>query len=306
MAYIKAPVLSCQAAFWILPNWDVVIQNTQRYNASKMLRTVAREQTLTQRAEEQLQDLIVSGKLKAGDRLPAETEMGKMLGVSRTVVREAVRLLSARGLVEARTGSGIYVRGMNSAMISDPMDLLLRSRAITVDDIVEVRQLLEVHLAGLAAQRASEDDIGAMKEAVKALDDPGLSPREYGEIDVAFHERLAVAAGNPLFTVLAQSINAVMLDPICYVYATDKYAREDTIREHSGVLDRVKARDAEGARKAMAAFLADAPCKWEGYLPREPRLIPELTRTAGLTAAAIPAPGRSAGRRRGAPRRPKA
>lgn len=263
-----------------------------------MLRTVAREQTLTQRAEEQLQDLIVAGTLKPGDRLPAETEMGKMFGVSRTVVREAVRLLSARGLVEARTGSGIYVRGLNSGMIRDPMDLLLRSRAITVDDIVEVRQLLEVHLAGLAAERASAEDIRAMEDSVAQLANPGLSPREYAEIDVAFHGRLAVAAGNPLFIVLAQSVNAVMLNPICYVYRRERHAREDTIREHSGVLERIKARDPEGARRAMAEFLAEAPHKWDGYQPQEPGLIPELGMTTGFTAK------RLRGRRTSRPRRP--
>jgi GntR family transcriptional repressor for pyruvate dehydrogenase complex len=250
-----------------------------------MLHTVAREQTLTQRAEQQVQDLIVTGKLKAGDRLPAESEMGKMLGVSRTVVREAVRLLSARGLVEARTGSGIYVRGVNSAMIRDPMDLLLRSRSITVEDIVEVRQLVEVHLAGLAAQRASAEDIRALEETVAELENPRLSPREYAEIDVAFHGRLAVAAGNPLFLILAQSINAVMMDPICFVYASDKHAREDTIREHNAVLDGIKARDPGRARRAMTDFLADAPHKWDGFLPREARQIPELNRAVELSAA---------------------
>jgi GntR family transcriptional regulator, transcriptional repressor for pyruvate dehydrogenase complex len=67
-----------------------------------MLQTVTRDQTLTERARQQFEELIVSGKLRPGDRLPSESEMGKMLGVSRTVVREAVRLLSAKGLVEAR------------------------------------------------------------------------------------------------------------------------------------------------------------------------------------------------------------
>jgi GntR family transcriptional repressor for pyruvate dehydrogenase complex len=213
--------------------------------------------------------------------------MGKMLGVSRTVVREAVRLLSAKGLVEARTGSGIYVRGVNSEMIRDPMDLLLRSRGITVDDIVEVRQLLEVHLAGLAAERASSDDIRTMEEAVAALHKTGLSPREYAEIDVAFHGSLAVAAGNPLFIMLAQSVNAVMLDPIRFVYANEKHAREDTIREHSAVLERIKARDPKGARKAMESFLADAPNKWGGYLPQKPRATSDLNSTTDFSAGTI-------------------
>jgi GntR family transcriptional regulator, transcriptional repressor for pyruvate dehydrogenase complex len=244
-----------------------------------MLNPVAREQTLTERAQQQFEDLIVSGELRPGDRLPSENEMGKMLGVSRTVVREAVRLLSARGLVEAKTGSGIYVRELTSGMIRDPIDLHLRSRAIKTDDIVEVRAAIEVHLAGLAAERATLKDIAAMEDAVAKLHETGLSPREYAAIDVAFHACLAAAAGNPLFVILSQCINDVMLDPIRFAFERNASARETTIREHSKILDRVRARDPEGARQAMADTLIEAPYNWGGYPPREPTSIPNVGET---------------------------
>jgi GntR family transcriptional repressor for pyruvate dehydrogenase complex len=244
-----------------------------------MLQTMTREQTLTERAQQQLEELIVSGKIKPGDRLPSESKMGKMLGVSRTVVREAVRLLSARGLVEVKTGSGIYVRELNSTMVSDPIDLLLRYRAIKVEDIVEVRTLFEVHLAGLAAERASAEDIAGLDEAIAKLRNPALSPQEAAEIDVEFHARLAVAAGNPLFAVLAQSITSVMIDPIRDEYERHDFARDDALVEHTRILERVKARDPEGARQAMVESLAVAPKNWEGY-NRQARLIPRLARTA--------------------------
>jgi GntR family transcriptional repressor for pyruvate dehydrogenase complex len=250
-----------------------------------MFKTVTREQTLTERAQKQLEDLIVSGSLKPGDHLPSESQVGKMLGVSRTVVREAMRLLSAKGLVEARGGSGIYVRQLNSGMIRDPIDLLLRCRAISVENIVEVRAVIEVHLAGLAAQRATSEDIAAMEEAIAQLHNPKLTPREYAEIDVAFHAHLAVAAGNPLFGILSQSINAVMVDPIRFAFEGKDSARKDTIREHSRILDQVKARDPEGARQAMAESLIDAPVNWGGYPSREPTLIPKLARTSKNGAA---------------------
>ncbi|HET9320751.1 MAG TPA: FadR/GntR family transcriptional regulator [Bryobacteraceae bacterium] len=233
-----------------------------------MLKAVTREQTLTERAQQQFEELIVTGRLSAGDRLPSESEMAKMLGVSRTVVREAVRLLSAKGLVEARSGSGIYVRELNSAMIREPIDLLLRYRAIKVEDILEVRNLMEVHLAGLAAERATPENIAAMEESVAALHNPRLSPREYAEIDVAFHACLAAASGNPLFGILSQSMNAVMLGPIRFAFERTSAARTDTIAEHSLILERVRARDPEGARRAMAESLIDAPRNWGGFPAR--------------------------------------
>ena len=244
-----------------------------------------REQTLTERAQRQLEELIVAGKIKPGDRLPSESQMGKMLGVSRTVVREAVRLLSARGLVDVKTGSGIYVRELNSTMMSDPIELLLRYRAIKVEDIVEVRTLFEVHLAGLAAERASAEDISALEDTIAKLRNRTLSPRESAEIDVEFHARLAVAAGNPLFAVLAQSITSVMIDPIRDEYERHDFARDDAIREHTAILERVKARDPEGARQAMAQSVSVAPMNWEGYTPRETPLIPKLARTARSNGA---------------------
>ena len=248
-----------------------------------MLKAVIREQTLTERAQQQFEELILSGRLKPGDRLPSESDMGKMLGVSRTVVREAVRLLSAKGLVEARSGSGIYVRELNSSMIREPIDLLLRYRAIKVEDILEVRNLMEVYLAGLAAERATSENIAAMEQTIAALQNPRLSPQEYAEIDVAFHACLAAASGNPLFGILSQSLDAVMIDPIRFNFERSASARTDALKEHGRILDRVKARDAEGARRAMTESLIDAPRNWTGFPVREPTLIRSLAKASNET-----------------------
>jgi GntR family transcriptional repressor for pyruvate dehydrogenase complex len=230
-----------------------------------MLENVPRDLTLTERAQQQLEELIVSGRLAAGKRLPSESEMAKMLGVSRTVVREAVRLLSAKGLVDVRTGSGIYVRQLSGAIVRDPIQLLLRNRAISIDDIVEARVLLEVHLAGVAAERARPSDINAMQDAVDAVARPGLTPLEYAEQDVAFHARIAAASRNPLFVILSETINAVMAGQIEAEYQNNPDAQQDTIREHSAILNRVRTGDVSGARAAMELALAHAPDHWRTY-----------------------------------------
>jgi DNA-binding FadR family transcriptional regulator len=153
-------------------------------------------------------------------------------------------------------------------MVSEPIDLLLRCKAYSIDEIVEVRELFEVHLAGLAAQHATEEDIGALEDSISKLYNPKLSPREYAEIDVAFHAHLAEATGNSLFAVLSQSINTVMLDPIQSEYEHNPSAREDSIREHSGILNAVKVHDPEAARKAMVQALSNAPKNWRLYSSR--------------------------------------
>ncbi|MCI0418105.1 MAG: FadR family transcriptional regulator [Acidobacteria bacterium] len=224
-----------------------------------MLKTVPRDQTLTVRAQQQLEDLILDRELQSGERLPSEMEMGRMLGVSRTVVREAVRLLSAKGLVEARTGSGVYVKGLGSSMIRDPMNLLLRSRMITAENIVQVREMMEVRIAGLAAEMSKPEQIAKIEKSVRMLSKGKVTADEAIEADLAFHNGLAEASGNPLMSVLSNSINDVMAELHLRTYKLDAMGSiQDSIFHHSRILDRVKAHDAEGARRAMEEHLASS------------------------------------------------
>lgn len=181
--------------------------------------------------------------------------MGDQLGVSKTVVREAIRSLAARGLVEVRAGSGTYIRGFDGGVMSRPMDLLLRSGHVEAGDIHEVRQVLEVHIAGRAAQRAEAADLEALEETVVALQAPAMSAITFAETDVAFHKRLAAVARNPLFSVLADAINGVMIEVRLRAYENSPDAVEGALYYHSRILDRVRARDVSGARRAMEEHL---------------------------------------------------
>jgi GntR family transcriptional repressor for pyruvate dehydrogenase complex len=167
-----------------------------------MFQAVARPMGLTEKTERHLEELILGNSLQAGDKLPSEKDLGEQLGVSKTVVRESMRSLSAKGLVEVRAGSGTYVRKVDRELMSRPMNLLLRSGDVRPQDIHEARELLEVNIAGLAAERAEPADIAAMAETIEALKSPSITAQIFAETDVAFHRRLAEAARNPLFTVL--------------------------------------------------------------------------------------------------------
>jgi GntR family transcriptional repressor for pyruvate dehydrogenase complex len=222
-----------------------------------VFKTIARDPTLTERTQQQLEQLIVDKHLQPGDRLPPQEELSELLGVSRTVVREAVRHLTARGLLEGKRGSGVYVKVMNAEVLREPIDLLLRSQAITRNQIMEARELLEVKISGLAAQRATPQDIEAMQATVETMASGALTRPEFAATDVTFHKLLARAADNPLFLAMANSINDVMINlRLCY---TDLFgmaqAVELAVQDHSQILDQVKARDVEGARRAMEKHL---------------------------------------------------
>jgi GntR family transcriptional repressor for pyruvate dehydrogenase complex len=224
-----------------------------------ILKTVARDLNLTERTKRQLEDLIVGQTLQAGERLPAEGEMARMLGVSRTVVREAVRSLEARGLVESRTGSGVYVKPLDHEIVQEPIGLLLRSQNLSVDDILEVREMLDVRVSALAAERAEANDIQAMEETIHVLSRLKLSAAEYAEADMAFHGRLATAARNPLFLILTNSIGEVMLQVRLRVFSVDSsWAIERAVLHHSKILSRVKAHDPAGACREMEEDLKNS------------------------------------------------
>lgn len=221
-----------------------------------MFKSVVRETSLTEKAQQQVEALIINGTLKAGDRLPSERDLTEQLKVSKTVIREAIRSLVAKGLIDVRVGSGMYVRGVGSDMMKEPMSLLLRSNVLKPDDVFEVREALEVTIAGLAAERVSEDDLKAMEENLKALKSPRLSAADYAELDVGFHRLVVKAAGNPLFAFLLNSLNDVMIEVRLRAFSIGEGKTvANALQEHLHIFDRIKAHDAEGARDAMQKHL---------------------------------------------------
>lgn len=222
-----------------------------------MFNAITREASLTEKTLKHMEELILSRTLRPGDRLPPESKLTEKLGVSKTVIREAMRSLAAKGLIDIRPGSGMYVRGVGSAMVKEPVDLLLRSLLLRPDDVAEVREMLEVRVAGLAAEKAKLSDIEAMEEAIRALTVRNASVEDLAEADVAFHRLLAAATGNPLISILTDCVNDLMLELRLNAFRLDKpRAIELAVQLHSDILERVKARDAEGARRAMEQHLS--------------------------------------------------
>lgn len=223
---------------------------------------ISRTKSLVERANEQLEALIVEGTLSPGELLPPERKLGEMLGVSRTVVREAVRLLTARGLLEVRTGSGTYVRALGASIIHDSVDLLLRAKRLSAEQIYEVRRVLEITVAGLAAERASREEIAALESEVAPLQQSNAPASEYAQHDFKFHIGLAESTHNALFLALVNSVSAVTIRTMQQMYAVDYQKTPPpwrvTLVEHSAVLERIRRRDAEGARRAMAEHMDQA------------------------------------------------
>jgi GntR family transcriptional repressor for pyruvate dehydrogenase complex len=224
---------------------------------------VRREPTLPDKVTQLLLDRIVDGSLPRGTKLPSERDLAGQLGVSRTVVREAVRTLQAKGVLDARSGSGVRVAELDASLIGEPMRLYIRaSGALSgagsghLDELNEVRHTLEVRLAVLACETATADDLDRLRAAHAAFvaaDDVETASR----CDVAFHRTIAEITHNRLYGVLLDAIGDVLLD-----------IRRRTLRapgnvplaveQHAAVLDAITSRDPDAARDAMHRHLEDA------------------------------------------------
>jgi len=223
---------------------------------------LAREPRLSDRVAELLRASILERKLSPGDRLPTERELGDQFGVSRTVVREAVRTLVAKGLVEVRSGSGVYVASVDEAAVRESMNMFLHGVGVpSYEQIHEVRRVLEVEIAARAAERATESDIEALKGAVAEM------AASVGDIDAAsaadleFHRALAQATYNNLFIVILDSIGDILLEIRQATLGIRGRARKG-VQFHQAILDRVAAHDVDGAKEAMRVHLEDARAAW--------------------------------------------
>jgi DNA-binding FadR family transcriptional regulator len=213
---------------------------------------------------DQIQRLVISKALRPGDKLPSERELAEELGVSRPVVREAVRTLTAQGLVTVRPGSGTYVRAPTPEDAAAPIEILLRlgqaPESLTdlgyLKNLYEVRRTLETDVAGFAAQRATQEDITVMQDVLEAMAEDVSDPEPFAEHDRDFHMALAAAAHNGLYTVLLTPISGLLI-MLGNSFETAPTI-ETSFQRHCQILDRVTARDAEGARKAMLEHLDES------------------------------------------------
>jgi GntR family transcriptional regulator, transcriptional repressor for pyruvate dehydrogenase complex len=220
---------------------------------------LTREATLAQQVGQRIQAMLVERKLKPNDRLPSERELADQFGVSRTVVREAVKGLAAKGLLTVGVGrGGTTVRAPSAASMTEIMTLFLRGehQALDTRHLIEARQVLEVSIAGLAAERRSAADLTAMRAILEKTKDIA-DVTSFVTWDLAFHNALAQATHNPVFPLFLDSINELMIEVRRLGYQTSGAATR-TYRYHHAIFVEVERGDADAARHAMHRHLLES------------------------------------------------
>jgi GntR family transcriptional repressor for pyruvate dehydrogenase complex len=228
--------------------------------AAALFDQVPREPRLSDKVADMMLETILSKRLEIGDRLPSERELGEQFGVSRTVIREAVRALVAKGVIEVRSGSGLRVAAVAPEAVSESMSLFLRGGSIDFEKVHEVRALLEVHLAGMAAERAAPEDIAALCAVHERMESTTGDVEAAAADDLEFHRTIARATHNELYLILMDSIGTSLIDIRRANLGSG--AAPMTLAHHARILDRITAHDPNGAREAMAAHLEGVAEFW--------------------------------------------
>ena len=203
---------------------------------------------------------IISGKVPPGAMLPPEPRLCARFGVSRTVVREAVARLQRNGLVQVRQGLGTIVLDRSHWNDLDPE--LLRIRAATgligdlVDDLLAIRRLVEVEVAGQAALRRTDDDLARLAELLEGMAATMDDPVVYTDGDVAYHEALIAAGRNELLRQMMRPVHQIRRIGSVITTSRDPALIALSMAAHRAIYAAVAAGDATAARAAMAAHLA--------------------------------------------------
>ncbi|MFF4210414.1 FadR/GntR family transcriptional regulator [Streptomyces sp. NPDC001796] len=209
-----------------------------------------------------IEEQILSGNLRVGDRLPPERELVDLLGVSRAAVREALRVLEAQGVLRSRVGTGPTSGSIIAAMPSHGLTQLLRLHIALANfplgDVVEARATLERSSARLAATKATEEDLARMRESLERMDAIGLSREEFNDHDTDFHAAIAEAGGNRLMTDMTVAVRSAVRHTLLTVFHKIDDWEEVASRlraEHHAVYDAIAAGDAEAAGDLVEAHV---------------------------------------------------
>lgn len=199
-------------------------------------------------------DLVSSGALKAGDQLPPERELARLLNVSRPSVREAVRGLALLGVVNSRQGGGIHISDLDAATLLGPLHFYLTLEDMNVAELYDARILIEGDVARQAAQKMPDAALDALEDILRAQEATLDDPEAFRASDFAFHQRIWEGSGNGFLKRIGESLNVIGLDFRKRASET-KGVLEQSFRDHTALVAALRARDPDAAAAAAAQHM---------------------------------------------------
>ena len=220
---------------------------------------MAREKMLADKVADSIYKMIkTENKFEAGEKLPNEIEMAKMFGVSRTTLRESVKILATAGVLEIKRGRGTFV-SKNIVNVDKTELENINSYKIKLVDLFEVRLAIEPEVAFWAAQRATDDEIAEIEKRGLAVEKTLIMHKDRTDDELLFHKSIAEAAHNEFMIELLPMIFKAIERGVAISEQITEIS-DDTLYDHRSIVRFLKRRDAEGARTAMRLHLIHAMC----------------------------------------------
>ncbi len=212
--------------------------------------------TSSEEVVSQIREMIQRGDLNFGDRLPPERDLAKLLGVSRPTLRAGIRSLVALGVLQSRQGAGTFVVDAEDSpsLDSSPLQMLAALHGFKSEEMFEARLGLEMTIAGLAAERATSDQIATMADEVTEMFASLDKPEQYLVHDMRFHQIIATASGNRILTALMNMVATILFETRS---KTVKFALDlkDSAEQHRLIYKAIREHSVEKAREAMRFHL---------------------------------------------------
>jgi len=203
-----------------------------------------------------ISEKIIAGEWRPNSFLPTEAELCQQMGVSRTVIREAIKVLENSGLVRIDRGFGTVVLEAHHDSVSRPLKILLRRKASELKHLIEVRKIIEVAIAGLAAQRRSPENLQGMERALKVMrENPGDSIG-YVDADLEFHAEIARATKNPTLLMILEPLGELLRQSRIASFSGLRISRIRT-QQHEAIFECIRRGDPQAAQAAMNEHLSD-------------------------------------------------
>lgn len=208
--------------------------------------------SLGEQTSERIIQLIIENDLNVGDKLPNEYELAQQLDVGRSTIREAIKALTSRNVLEIKRGSGTFI-SQKCGISDDPLGLMfVKDKMKLATDLLEVRFMIEPRIASLAATNATDEEIKNMEDLCNQVEELILKNEPHVDLDIEFHKAIAKSSKNIVTVNLIPIINRSIT---LFIDVTNKQLKQETIDTHREILEAIKRRDANAAHDAMVLHL---------------------------------------------------
>ena len=221
---------------------------------------------LTEEVVRRFKALLADGKLKPGGRLPAERDLAVLFAISRPSLRHGLKALELMGAIESRRRHGTFVTKSAAKILDEPLHFAVLLNSTSFEEVYEVRRIVEVELAGLAAQRATPAELDEIENCLTQQKENINLGREFLQKDLEFHNLIARASHNALFATVLGGLRSIMSDKMRVLLESPRAdvpkSVHSTLDQHAEIVRRLRSGNPAGARKAMLHHLEEVYGQW--------------------------------------------